>query len=107
LEIHDDNMYTLKKSHPYYAQVQGQLLVTGTEFCDFVLFTKHDLHIERISPDHAYMNSMLLKLANFFRDYAAPYINRRKRNIPSPDPVLGTHEMSSGVTMSITLDHSS
>ena len=38
----------LKKKHLYWFQVQGQLLVTGAPFCDFVTYTRQDLVIERI-----------------------------------------------------------
>lgn len=29
----------LKHTHPYYAQIQGQLAVTERKWCDFVIFT--------------------------------------------------------------------
>ncbi|KAK3907775.1 Alkaline nuclease [Frankliniella fusca] len=32
----------LKKTHRHYYQVQGQMLVTGKPFCDFVVFTFKD-----------------------------------------------------------------
>ena len=51
LEISDGRL-VLKRTHQYYYQIQHQLLVTGTWFCDFVLFSPlcHP-HIERIGPD--------------------------------------------------------
>ncbi|XP_034007127.1 uncharacterized protein LOC117499009 [Trematomus bernacchii] len=33
----------LKQSHSYYWQVQGQLLLTGMEWCDFVVFAEEDI----------------------------------------------------------------
>eukprot|EP00111_Clytia_hemisphaerica_P012642 TCONS_00037184-protein len=42
----------LKKSHMYFFQIQLQLLVTGTGYCDFVLNSdKGPNSIERILPD--------------------------------------------------------
>ena len=42
----------LKKCHSYYYQVQLQLLITGRNFCDFVLHTpKRPPAVERIWPE--------------------------------------------------------
>ena len=43
------NMCKLKKTHAYYAQVQGQMGCTGAQWCDFVVYTKKGMLIERIS----------------------------------------------------------
>lgn len=41
----------LKQSHSYYWQVQGQLLLTGMEWCDFVVFAEEDILIQSIYRD--------------------------------------------------------
>ncbi|KAK0131248.1 hypothetical protein N1851_034070 [Merluccius polli] len=41
----------LKHSHSYYWQVQGQLLLTGMEWCDFIVFAEEDILIQRIHRD--------------------------------------------------------
>ncbi|KAG9278156.1 hypothetical protein AMEX_G5969 [Astyanax mexicanus] len=41
----------LKQTHSYYWQVQGQLLLTGMEGCDFVVFAEEDILIQRIYRD--------------------------------------------------------
>ena len=41
----------LKKQHSYYWQVQGQLLLTGMDWCDFVVFAEEDMVIQRIYKD--------------------------------------------------------
>ncbi|XP_039287348.1 uncharacterized protein LOC111052200 [Nilaparvata lugens] len=38
----------LKKNHNYYYQVQGQLHVAEKKICYFVVWTKKDIHIEKI-----------------------------------------------------------
>jgi len=38
----------LKETHNYYWHVQGQLAVTGLQWCDFVTDTKPDSTIQRI-----------------------------------------------------------
>ena len=42
---------SLKKDHQYMYQVQTQLHVGGTDYVDFVIWTKEDIHIERIESD--------------------------------------------------------
>lgn len=42
----------LKHSHSYYWQVQGQLLITGMDWCDFIVFAEDDILIQRIYRDH-------------------------------------------------------
>ncbi|KAH3877056.1 hypothetical protein DPMN_000912 [Dreissena polymorpha] len=56
----------MKREHMYWYQVQGQLLVTGAKFCDFVLFTRQDLFKERIEPDQYTMEQILTKMVNVF-----------------------------------------
>lgn len=41
----------LKHSHSYYWQVQGQLLLTGMEWCDFIVFAEEDILVQRIHRD--------------------------------------------------------
>ena len=41
----------LKPSHSYYWQVQGQLLITGMQWCDFVVFAEDDVLVQRIYKD--------------------------------------------------------
>lgn len=51
LKLHCGNM-KLKSQHSYYWQVQGQLLITGMEWCDFVVFAEDDMLIQRIYRDN-------------------------------------------------------
>uniref|UniRef100_A0A671VQF8 YqaJ viral recombinase domain-containing protein n=1 Tax=Sparus aurata TaxID=8175 RepID=A0A671VQF8_SPAAU len=41
----------LKPGHSYYWQVQGQLLITGMQWCDFVVFAEEDVLVQRIYKD--------------------------------------------------------
>ena len=41
----------LKKTHNYYFQVQGQLACLNLPWCDFVIWTQVDIHVERIHFD--------------------------------------------------------
>ena len=46
-----DDFPMLKKCHKYYAQVQGQMGITGAKWCDFVTYTFKGMVIERIYFD--------------------------------------------------------
>ena len=59
LEKQHDGKYQLKRNHEYYYQCQLQLFVTGHSFCDFIVWTEQELHIERIIPNEALIQSAL------------------------------------------------
>lgn len=59
----------LVKNHNYYYQSQGQLLCTGKNYCDFVVYTRVDMKIIKIARDNAFIEEMKLKLINFFENY--------------------------------------
>ena len=50
----------LKKDHPYYYQVQGQLGLTGLVWCDFVVFFQIGLIIQRVKSDELFWKSMIV-----------------------------------------------
>jgi hypothetical protein len=49
---------SLKKTHAYYWQVQGQMLITGMNWCDFVISTEEDMLIERVFRDSEVLEVM-------------------------------------------------
>ena len=62
----------LSKSHSYYYQVQCQLLVTGKDFCDFIVWTKEDFFLERISKDPIRCLEITEKSQHFFQNVILP-----------------------------------
>ena len=64
----------LRKDHQNFYQVQGQLMVTGAPFCDFVVYTSKDIHVERILPELDVWKVMLDKLACFYMKYVMPFL---------------------------------
>ena len=48
LQLDSSNQPKLRKNHDYYYQILGQLGITGGEYCDFIVWTLLDIHIERI-----------------------------------------------------------
>ena len=65
----------LKTGQDYYAQVQVQLMITGAEFCEFIVHTQCDMVAERMKPDIPFMTEMLEKLSIFFKDFGKPFFN--------------------------------
>ena len=62
----------LKTNHEYYDQVQGQMALTGTGWCDFIVYTKTGLSIERIAFDQHFWNGSRDKLCQFFFKHFLP-----------------------------------
>ena len=48
----------LKNNHDYYAQVQGQMAITGAASCDFVVYTLKGMPIQRIKFDQQFWENM-------------------------------------------------
>lgn len=69
------NQLCLKKAHAYFFQVQGQLMITGAPFCDFVLYTNKDVYVERILPDRNLHQDMLVRLSAFYHTHALPFLS--------------------------------
>lgn len=74
LKMQDGNA-TLRHSHTYYWQVQGQLAVSGLEWCDFVTDTLTTLTVERVWRDNHFITEMKEKLDLFYyNSYMDVYI---------------------------------
>ena len=58
----------LKENHQYYYQVQGQLGVTGVNWCDFVIYTNVGMIIQRISFNQQFWDTIKGKLQAYFFD---------------------------------------
>lgn len=63
-----DGTVQLKPTHAYYWQVQGQLLVTGMSWCDFVVSAQDDMFIQRIYKDVSVTKTIKLKVDSFYLD---------------------------------------
>ena len=70
-----DGKLSLRRNHPYYTQVQGKMAVGERPWCDFVIYTKRGISIERISFDRNFWDTLLLpKLISFYDNCVAPEI---------------------------------
>lgn len=64
--------YKLKPKHDYYFQVQCQLYCVNKEWCDFVVRTEKELHIQRIYRDRKWWDQQLPKLMTFYEGALLP-----------------------------------
>ena len=72
----DNGMFTLKRSHQYYDQVQLQLYVSA-DFCewwDFCIYTTKGVMIERIYADHEWATGAIEQLNDYFDNVMLPEI---------------------------------
>lgn len=75
LQKHCDGIFELKRQHNYYYQCQLQIFVTGHSFCDFVVWTQKELHIERMTLDETLITSALPAAKKFFNICILPELN--------------------------------
>ncbi len=59
----------LKHSHPYYLQVQMQMLVCKRSLCDFVVWTTYSIFILPVRKNDLLYSEMFTKLESFVRNY--------------------------------------
>ncbi len=72
--INDGVDVTQDRSYAYYFQVQTQLHVVEAEYCDFVVWNRNDIVVERILPDLEFWEDIILKLRTFFRNCILPEV---------------------------------
>ncbi|XP_068576635.1 uncharacterized protein [Cebidichthys violaceus] len=67
-----DGILQLKRTHSHYWHIQGEMMVTGTEWCDLLVFSREDMLVQRIYRDAAMIKVMKKKLDDFFYYYYLP-----------------------------------
>ena len=75
---------SLKNTDAYYNQVQMAMFCTNTQWCDFVVRTQVDLHVERITLNESFCRSVLPKLRILFFNSVLPELPLPHRPIREP-----------------------
>ena len=70
-----------------YVQVQCQLFCVKRAFCDFVLWTNEDIHIERIYPDEEFWISCIGKAEVIFKTAILPELLGNFFSRPPKNPI--------------------
>ncbi|KAK9529288.1 hypothetical protein VZT92_013392 [Zoarces viviparus] len=73
--FYPDGILQLKSTHSHYWQIQGEMMVTGTEWCDLLVFSREDMLVQRIYRDDAMINDMKTKLDDFIYYYYLPCLS--------------------------------
>lgn len=78
------NNYSLKKTHCYYYQIQGQLHITGKDYCLFGVYNEspgNTMFVQKIFKDDQFWdNKMLPHLQEFLNEYFLPEILKSRFN---------------------------
>ena len=69
-----DKFGKIKKSHSYYCQVQGQMLVCNKNYCDFVVWCSMEKYVDRVLRDDVFCKMLLCKLKQVFMQKNLPEI---------------------------------
>ena len=72
LRQNKDGNHSLKPRHNYYHQVQCQLYCTQRDWCDFVVKTGKEMHVERIRRDNSWFKSNSSRLKKFYFNCLLP-----------------------------------
>lgn len=64
--------YELKVGHEYYYQVQMQMFVTNSDFCDFVVWHPSDIIVKRVLKDEPFWLEEYAKASDFFQKILLP-----------------------------------
>lgn len=76
----EGSSYSLKKEHPYYAQVQCQMRVTGLKKADFVVHTNKETAIAPVDFDPVFWEQTVPKLEKFYTDAVVPHLEEKSRS---------------------------
>ena len=75
LDQDENGNLILRKSHVYYAQVQGELFISRKKEAIFVIYTFVDfVTIDVQMDDHYCKNILVPRLRRFFTKYYRPYV---------------------------------
>ena len=83
------NILGVNKKHVYYFQVQGQLQISKSKYCLFVIWTPLGIKTEKIYRDDSFWKEFMVnKLKNFYFDCLLPEIidPRYPRSMPIKNP---------------------
>ncbi|XP_070544591.1 uncharacterized protein [Ptychodera flava] len=69
-----DGKVCLRKSSKWYTQIQVQLATCKLQWCDFVLFTRKSISIERIHFDETFWKTTEVKLTTFYKNFIVPNV---------------------------------
>ena len=97
-----DGKLQLQRNHGYYFQCQMQIFVTKRLFCDFVVWTPEEVHIERITLDDKLIQTAIPAAQKFWELCVLPellgkwYTRKQYASAQSTSLDTQTEEQDSG-----------
>ncbi|KZS21144.1 Uncharacterized protein APZ42_011999, partial [Daphnia magna] len=70
----ETQVFNLKKNHPYYYQVQQQLLVTKRKFALFMVYIENDVAVVYVPEDILLCNEIRIRSQFYFREVLLPQL---------------------------------
>ncbi len=71
-----DGQLQLNQRHNYFFQILGQLAIAQCQWCDFVVWTKNDLFVERIFFDSQKWQTCFPVLNDFYFQFLIPELSK-------------------------------
>ena len=72
-----DGKIKLKQKHVHYFQVQETMATLNFQWCDFVVLTSKDLHVERIYFDKTLWETVMMpELTDFYFKFMLPILRK-------------------------------
>ena len=68
----EDGLLHLPPEHPYFAQVQGEIVIIGVERCIFVVYSRGVIVVDRILADFQYLTELSDILDTLYSRYVVP-----------------------------------
>lgn len=75
--LQSDDGFNLDRNHDYFFQVQLQMFCSETSYCDFVVWSKKSIFIERIYRDDDFLKFNLEKASIFYKKVIVPELLSR------------------------------
>jgi len=64
------------RDHAFFVQVQGQMGVTGASWCDFIVYTKKGISVERIVFEPDYWAELRQKLSSYYLTHVIKHASK-------------------------------
>ena len=74
----DGENWTLSPQSEFYHQIQGNMAITNTNWCDLIIYTKKGIHVTRVKFNEQFWINLEDNLVQFYLEHVIPYILRNK-----------------------------
>lgn len=76
--LNENNSVKLKESSSWYIQIQGQMGVFKKQWCDFILYTRKGIAVDRIHFDSHLYEKIVYTSKKFYEKYIVKALLNKK-----------------------------